>query len=105
MKRTLPVIGGLLAALALLAVAGWLATHNPVVEHTSTGAYACAAPYDVVLNDASSTGGGEQQRPDDQQIEERCHNVAETHATLAVVAAGLGLLVVVATVVAARRRD
>lgn len=62
--------------LVLSATALWSATDNPTVRTNNDGERGCMSPWDVVLNDAHATGGGEHM--DDAEAERRCRLVAES---------------------------
>ena len=62
--------------LVLSAAALWSATDNPTVTTPNDGDRSCLAPWDVVLNDANATPGGE--HVDDAEAERLCRQVAES---------------------------
>ncbi len=62
--------------LVLSAAALWSATDNPTVTTPHDGERGCMSPWDIVLNDAYATGGGEHM--DDEEAERRCRLVAES---------------------------
>lgn len=58
-------------ALVLVGICGAFWVNNPSINGTSVGAVGCLAPYDIVLNDANGTGGGEPP-VDSELIDKRC---------------------------------
>lgn len=63
--------------LVLSATALWSATDNPTVTTSIGNDWTCLAPWDVVLNDANPTPGGEHLE-DDTEADRKCRLVTES---------------------------
>ena len=93
------VRGLVVAALILVVAGGWFAVHNPSVSVRPGDGYpgwgdedyTCLAPYDVVLNDADNTPGGEPP-PGAERIKGDCDRAARRSFTVATMSLGSGVL-------------
>lgn len=103
MTRSISSSALLWCAAAAVAAGLWLAFDNPTIEGTSKGDYPCLAPWDTVLNSADNAPGGEPPR-DADDIAQRCRDAGTVQflESVAVVVAGLALVVAAAVV---RRRE
>ena len=99
-RPLLATLGLVSVSLAITAI--WLVLHNPTIEGTSRGDYACLAPYDTVLNDADNMPGGEPP-PDGDEIGARCRDAGEARFAQGVGVGGGAAVLAALTALSARR--